>query len=611
MDIYLVGGEIMKKYKYASLLLLLLGIVHCQDNGATTEEIHSNQCPPWFFYNATTKLCECYSSPSTDNIVKCTKNGALLKYGYCMTYNEGEGYYVGLCDYFNLDKYNKSTLNKYISLPSNVSELNDYMCGPLNRKGIMCNQCINGYGLSVTSTGHTCSDCASAWYGVPLYLFLEFVPITIFYLLILIFKINMTTAPMLTFVFYCQVGVSTFLMLSNRYLFSGTITYHFLDILITLYGIWNLDFFRYIIPPFCVSPHLKGIHITFMYYISAFYPLCLIAFSWYIIVLPSNNSKITFWLQRLKKRFTSAKWDAKNTMIDVFATVFLLSYAKLVFTCLRVLSYRVTLNINNSSIHEVYTVKSDPTVVFFSREHLPFAIISIAIFLIVLLPMPLLLALFPVPCFRLLLFKLKFARRPLTALNAFLDKFYSCYRDGLGGGKDVRSLVSMHFFLRLICNFINVDEVLISVSFTVVVFMYTASSLLIAIVRPYKKPYMNITDTLILINMALISIVLNNYSGQIDHSSATSIFYEISGSVFCTIPLLGLAGVVLYKVIMKFKRFCYGKAVNDQIEEEATEVSASYGESVVSIDPDLPDRMVHPEQYPLMGSINTPKNNTQ
>ena len=598
-------------YKFTFLLMLLLGVVHCQGNAGITKKMQlnqSDQCPPWFFYNATSKLCECYSSPSTDNIVKCTKDGALLQYGYCMTYEEG--YYVGLCDYFNLDKYNRSIINNYISLPNNVSELNDYMCGSLNRKGIMCSQCIDGYGQSVTSIGHTCSDCVNAWYGVPLYLFLEFVPITIFYFIILFFKINMTSAPMLTFVFYCQIGVSTFLILSNRYLFSGTITYRFLDILTTFYGIWNLDFFRYVIPPFCVSPHLKGIHITFMYYISAFYPLCLIAISWLIIVLPAKNSKITLRLQNLKKwfsKYTSAKLDAKNTMIDVFATMFLLCYAKLVFTCLRVLSYRVTFKVNNTSMHEIFSVKSDPTVTFFSREHLPFAIISIAIFLIVLLPMPLLLALFPVRFFRLLLFKLKLASRPMTALNAFLDKFYSCYRDGLDGGKDMRSLVSMHFFLRLICNFLNVDEVLISVSFTVVIFLYTASSLLIAIVRPYKKAYMNITDSLILINLALISVVLNNYSSQKNHNSAASVFYEIGGSILCTIPLLGLAGVVFYKIIKKFKRFCSGKGLNDQIEEETTEVEVltSHEVSIVSIDPDLPDRMLRPEQYPLMGSINT------
>ena len=53
----------------------------------------------------------------------------------------------------------------------------------------------------------------------------------------------------------------------------------------------------------------------------------------------------------------------------------------------------------------------------------------------------------------------------------------------------MRSLVSMHFFLRIICNFLNIDEVLISVSFTVVILLYTASSLLIALVQSYKKAY--------------------------------------------------------------------------------------------------------------------------
>ena len=107
----------------------------------------------------------------------------------------------------------------------------------------------------------------------------------------------------------------------------------------------------------------------------------------------------------------------------------------------------------------------------------------------------------------------------------------------------MRSLVSMHFFLRIICNFPSVDEVLISVSFTVVIFLYTASSLLIALVRPYKKTYMNVTDTLILINLALLSVVLSNYSAEKNHNSAAAVFYEICGSILPTISLLGLAGV--------------------------------------------------------------------
>jgi type IV secretory pathway TrbL component len=62
----------------------------------------------------------------------------------------------------------------------------------------------------------------------------------------------------------------------------------------------------------------------------------------------------------------------------------------------------------------------------------------------------------------------------------------------------MRSFVSVHFFLRLLGNYLSVDEILVNLSFTVVILLYVISSLLIALTRPYKKAYMNVTDTLIL-----------------------------------------------------------------------------------------------------------------
>ena len=63
------------------------------------EEDH---CPPWFFYSESSKKCECYSSPITENVVKCSNREALLKLGHCMTYEEGSGFHVGLCNNINL-----------------------------------------------------------------------------------------------------------------------------------------------------------------------------------------------------------------------------------------------------------------------------------------------------------------------------------------------------------------------------------------------------------------------------------------------------------------------------------------------------------------------------
>ena len=50
-------------------------------------------------------------------------------------------------------------------------------------------------------------------------------------------------------------------------------------ILLTMYGIFNLDFFHYVLPPLCISSQLRPIHVFFLGYISAFYPFLLIATS--------------------------------------------------------------------------------------------------------------------------------------------------------------------------------------------------------------------------------------------------------------------------------------------------------------------------------------------
>ena len=341
-----------------SILLFSLACCTCYARQGTQDD--QIKCPPWFFYNTATNTCECYSSPKTDHIIKCTEKSALLKLGYCMTYEEGNGFHVGVCTNVEVDSLNVTTDN-YVRLPNNISDLNDYMCGPMNRQGPICGQCDDGFGLAVFSITLICTNCTGVWYGIPLYLFIEFVPITIFYFIVMLFHINVTSAPMVAFVFYSQIAVSTFsTLVSNKIVFNSTIFYKFLNFLVSFYGIWNLDFFHNVIPPFCVSSRIKPVHINFLYFISAIYPLFLIVLSWVAIHLYSRNFKPVVWLwNRLKRilyncRYLNVDQDATNTMINVFATFFLLSYAKFVFASLRTLSYGKSLNLINISLHETF-----------------------------------------------------------------------------------------------------------------------------------------------------------------------------------------------------------------------------------------------------------------
>jgi hypothetical protein len=78
-----------------------------------------------------------------DANVKCTdSDGVYLSIGHCLTYKNQSGknmLYEFKCPYFQLEGHQVSDSEpRYVKLPHNISELNDYMCGPMNRKGLLC-----------------------------------------------------------------------------------------------------------------------------------------------------------------------------------------------------------------------------------------------------------------------------------------------------------------------------------------------------------------------------------------------------------------------------------------------------------------------------------------
>ena len=70
-------------------------------------------------------------------ILTCQQGEPLLTAGYCATYNDHTKLISILeCPYFEPNDYNNTSQGSVL-LPKNVSQLNDYMCGPLNRKGLV------------------------------------------------------------------------------------------------------------------------------------------------------------------------------------------------------------------------------------------------------------------------------------------------------------------------------------------------------------------------------------------------------------------------------------------------------------------------------------------
>ena len=596
--------------------VVLASLVQCQsvdtfENGSLS---YADQCPPWFYYNETLSQCECYTSSAKD--VHCREREALLRLGRCMTYEEVNGTFVGLCPYFLVDGFlSNLTERHFISLPERIDELNDYMCRPLNRKGRICQECIEGFGPAVTSIGYQCSNCSTSWYGIPLYLFLEFVPITVFYLVVLIFRISVTSAPMTSFVMYSQLLVFTFTVDIEainviRAEINGGI-YVLLNIVIMLYGVWNLDFFRYIVPPFCVSSKLKIIHIVFLSYISAFYPLCLIAITWICIQLHSRNVKPVVWLwEKTRRMFFMMKKGSKHTVVDVFATFLLLSYTKLMLQSMATLGYVFIENADNGTSEVVSAL--DPSVDFFGFEHLPFAIIAMLILLIIVLLPALLLALYPIRHFRFLLTKLRLTGQPQATLNLFVEKFYSCYRDSLDGGWDMRGFAALYLFLRAAVIATDVIKKLPSPAaswfFNSLIFGILA--MVIAIVRPYKKAYMNNIDAMVLFTLSVLSTLYTLYLYTLPDDSLFREFFLYFLVFVVSLPQIGF---FVFVFVMAFEkkwvrrkiaklRNCFkkGEGGDIQLVERVDD-----GEEPLD---SLPDRLAHPENYDSLPNANQQKN---
>ena len=169
-------------------ILYLIGVIVCRTFGFQAV-YNESQCQPWSFLTTTTNIsqieCKCYTKDnSLRDAVLCTDQGSMLQFGYCMTYEEGNGTFLVECPYFEYWVLNVSNL-EYIRLPEHLSELNRSICDPLNREGRVCSQCKKGYALAINSVNYDCIKCSDKWYNIIFYILMEFVPATLFFCMIL------------------------------------------------------------------------------------------------------------------------------------------------------------------------------------------------------------------------------------------------------------------------------------------------------------------------------------------------------------------------------------------------------------------------------------------
>ena len=467
-----------------------------QEYSSISAQSNNASCPPWF--EPSNGTCKC--GDSVDGIVNCdeTLQESAIIGCYCMTYNETTGTVAGACLY-NCVKRD----SLYHQMPKTVEQLNHDMCGDFNRDGQLCGECKANYSPPVYSYDLHCTMCSGGLYNWIKYVAIAFVPFTVFLVLVLCCRISATSPKLYMYVTFCQAlsfpaNVRVVLLLTNK---SYPCTSIVFQILLAIYGFWNLDFFRTLIPhKICLK--VDTLLALALDYSIAFYPLALIIVTYVLIELHAHNIRFIVWIwrpfHRCFARFRQ-QWDIRTSTVDAFATFLLLSNVKLLSASFDLLIPTSVYNMNGSVVG-IY-LYYDASIEYFGKKHLPYAILALFVVLVFIIFPILLLLLYPMRCFQ---WCLDHCRVRWHALHIFIDSFQGCYKDGTNGTRDCRYFAAVYLLVRLVLLALLVS--IHSVAFyATATFVLVGVAMLLAIVQPYKADFntYNTVDLVFMLTLAM------------------------------------------------------------------------------------------------------------
>ena len=175
-----------------------VGSLHQQLNSV---EIDTRECPTWMHHSNDTDQCVC--GAGFHDMVKCntTFNETYILDCYLMTFDHNlQRVIAGLSFYGCVGKEN------YLLVPANRSQINEVMCSPFFRDGRLCGACKKGYSPLVYSYQLYCKQCSEAEskYNWAKFITVAFIPLSVFYIFVILLKFNANSPHLQGFVLIAQ-----------------------------------------------------------------------------------------------------------------------------------------------------------------------------------------------------------------------------------------------------------------------------------------------------------------------------------------------------------------------------------------------------------------------
>ena len=319
--------------------------------------------------------------------------------------------------------------------------------------GTLCGSCINNYWPLAYSYDLGCVQCPSTQMNWIKYALVILAPITIFYMIVIIFKISITSPYIYSFMFYAQsistpnmIGiVMLMLTLSNK-----KIPILLVKFLSLFYGMWSMDFFLAYSHHICLRVDILQLYALEL--VLVLYPVLLIALSYFLMRAYYNGYRCIEYTWKPFRWLISQLDGNKETtrsLVDAYTVFFNISLTRILYVSVDILCpVYVSLLQANGSLDYDYVLLVNGTMKYMHREHMPYAILALAFVAVFVLLPTALLFLYPFKFLQLLINRLPQWIR--ISLHHFVEKFQGYYKDGTGGTWDCRSFSVFYIVLTVL-----------------------------------------------------------------------------------------------------------------------------------------------------------------
>ena len=395
-----------------------------------------------------------------------------------------------------------TTESKYINLRDPDKQCN------VNRSGLLCGKCKEGFSLVLGSS--QCKECSNNYVAL-------LIPFTLagVVLVTLLFLLHLTVAAgtLHGLIFYANI------VAANHHIFFPQSSNNPASIFIA----WlNLDL---------------GIQTCFYNGMDAY------AKTWLELVFPVYIWVISGSLVYISDHSVIVTKLLGSSPVPVLATLFLLSYAKVLRTIVAALS----LTVLHYPHKNVMVWIHDANVPL--EKYIPLALVALLFLLFLFLPYTLLLLLGQSLHTKSNLHLLSWVKNP--RLKAILDTYYAPYKPKHQYWTGLLLLVRCTLFLVFACNISGNDSVnlLVISSTTSGIFIWFALSGMV-----YKKWCLNALELSFILNLGILAVAI--YHVKVSGGSQSAVAYTSVGIAFLT-----FVGIVTYHIYLRIEQniLCHGK----------------------------------------------------